>query len=76
MSAVTDGANDYIAMDDLSHKGYRTVSRGSGFDINHIRLVINLFAKFHAASLAWKDQQPQAFENAVNALEVLYSSAR
>lgn len=70
MSSVSDGARDYIALEDLSYKGYRTCSRGTGLNLNHSLLVIKALGEFHAASLAWKDQNSQQFEAATSSLRV------
>lgn len=69
-SAYADGEHDYIALEDLSYKGYQGVLRGDCLDFDHTIISLKLFAKFHAIALAFKDQSPEEFEAVANSLQV------
>lgn len=73
MAHYSDGENDFIALEDLSFKNYGSVERGEGLDLNRTMKVIDVFAKFHAVSLAFKDQKPAEFMDAASSLKVCYS---
>lgn len=70
LSYFSDGQNDFIALEDLSFKNYHTIERGKGVDHFHTMKVMDAFAKFHAISLAFKDQKPEEFREAANGLKV------
>lgn len=76
VSAIADGTNDYVLLEDLSYKNYKTVSRGRCLDLKHAELVLQLFAKFHALGLAFKNQKPKEFELAAATLEETYFSEK
>ncbi|XP_044254739.1 uncharacterized protein LOC123005162 [Tribolium madens] len=76
LSACCDGENDYVALLDLSFEGYTSAERGAGLDYPHTVAILQVLAKFHAVSLAFKDQQPQNFETAATSLKETYFSEK
>jgi hypothetical protein len=70
LSAFIDGSNDYVALLDVSPQGYEGSIRSTSLDENHSAAILQLLAGFHALSLAFKDQQPELFENAASTLKV------
>ncbi|XP_044748926.1 uncharacterized protein LOC123309749 [Coccinella septempunctata] len=71
-----DGENDYIALEDLSYKNFDSMERGKGIDYDTTMKVLNVFAKFHALSLAYKDQKPVEFSKAASSLKEVYFNER
>lgn len=65
-----DGENDFLALEDLRPGGYRPASRQNGLDLMHCQLIIKKLGKFHAISLAIKDQEPQLFVDMIKYVEV------
>uniref|UniRef100_A0A336MJB6 CSON013154 protein n=1 Tax=Culicoides sonorensis TaxID=179676 RepID=A0A336MJB6_CULSO len=51
-----DFKNKTIIFNDLTTEGYRIADRIAGLDQNHIELVINKIAKFHACSMVLMEQ--------------------
>ncbi|EFA02417.1 uncharacterized protein LOC663797 [Tribolium castaneum] len=76
LSTCCDGENDYVAMQDLSFEGYTSAERGAGLDYPHTVAILQVLARFHAVSLAFKDKKPQEFEKAATALKETYFSER
>lgn len=74
LAYYSDGQNDFISLEDLSCKNYDSLERGNGLDYEHTINVIDVFAKFHALSLAYKDQKPEEFNEVVNSLKEVYFS--
>ncbi len=40
----------YLIFEDLCDKGFKNVNRRTGLDVSHYRLVLNIVAKYHAAT--------------------------
>lgn len=57
-------------MEDLTPKGYVGIARDTELDFEHAVLVMRELAKFHAVSLAFKDQKPKLFDETVGKLQV------
>uniref|UniRef100_A0A182M746 CHK kinase-like domain-containing protein n=1 Tax=Anopheles culicifacies TaxID=139723 RepID=A0A182M746_9DIPT len=75
--AYTDGVNDFIAMDDLGQYGYKTASRAKGVGLEECQRCMRVLGRFHALSLAMKEQEPDRFhEIAHQHLEETYYDAR
>jgi hypothetical protein len=72
LSAFIDGSNDYVALLDVSPQGYEASVRSTSLDENHSAAILQVLAGFHALSLAFKDQQPELFENAASTLKETY----
>lgn len=68
--------NDFIALEDLSRDGYKTADRTNGLDFYHCKEIMTCLGKFHAVSLAIKDQQPDEFKKLVDSIEVRVHSIR
>lgn len=41
---------ELIIMEDISVDGYKTADRTAGLDMEHVKLVLDKLAKYHAAS--------------------------
>lgn len=65
-----DGQNDFIAMEDLFIYGFATVNRQDGLNLEQCKLLITTLGKFHAVSMAIKDQEPERFNEIINSVEV------
>uniref|UniRef100_A0A182VRI2 CHK kinase-like domain-containing protein n=1 Tax=Anopheles minimus TaxID=112268 RepID=A0A182VRI2_9DIPT len=75
--AYTDGVNDFIAMDDLGQYGYKTASRAKGVGLEECQRCMRALGRFHALSLAMKEQEPDRFhEIAHQYVEETYYDAR
>ncbi|XP_044729401.1 uncharacterized protein LOC123292752 [Chrysoperla carnea] len=71
-SALADGENDFIALEDLTPQGYGAAKRQTGLDFDHCLLIIRLLARFHSLSFAYKDQHPELFHEMVSNFEETY----
>ncbi|KAF5297341.1 hypothetical protein FQA39_LY12180 [Lamprigera yunnana] len=76
ISSLCDGRNDYIVLKDMNYKNYVGLSRINSLDVEHVQMIINIFARFHALGFAFKHQKPHEFEVIANALQEGYVSAR
>uniref|UniRef100_A0A8W7PPW8 CHK kinase-like domain-containing protein n=1 Tax=Anopheles coluzzii TaxID=1518534 RepID=A0A8W7PPW8_ANOCL len=75
--AYTDGVNDFVAMEDLGQYGYKTASRAEGVGLEECKRCMRSLGRFHALSLAMKEQEPDRFhEIAQQHVEETYYSAR
>ncbi|KAL3267272.1 hypothetical protein HHI36_011405 [Cryptolaemus montrouzieri] len=70
------GYDDFICLEDLSYKNYRSMERGDGINQFYTIQVLDLFAKFHALSLAFKDQKPEMFAEIAGSLKETYFSEK
>lgn len=70
LAVYCDGENDFLALEDLRPGGYRPASRQNGLDLMHCQMIIKKLGKFHALSLAIKDQDPQLFNDMIKYVEV------
>ncbi|CAG9858854.1 unnamed protein product [Phyllotreta striolata] len=53
---------EVIVQDNMVQKGYRLHNKRIPMNMNHIKLALRNYAKFHAISLALNDQRPEEFE--------------
>ncbi|XP_052902739.1 uncharacterized protein LOC128310196 isoform X2 [Anopheles moucheti] len=75
--AYSDGVNDFVAMDDLGQYGYKTASRAKGVGLEECQRCMRSLGRFHALSLAMKEQEPDRFhEIAHQYVEETYYDAR
>ena len=51
-----------LIMEDLKHLGYKMWNKANPVDFGHASLVMQSLGKFHALSLAMKNQDPEKFE--------------
>lgn len=72
VATFADGVNDFIAMEDLSQYGYGSASRQEGVALPECILCMQTLGRFHALSLAMKDQQPDRFHQLVKNVEDTY----
>lgn len=57
-----DTENKILIFEDLKVLNYKTANQFIGLDENHVKLCIQKFAKFHAASLKILETNPNAFK--------------
>ncbi|CAH1111219.1 unnamed protein product [Psylliodes chrysocephalus] len=53
---------EVVIQENMTTKGYVLHNKKIPMNINHIKLVLSNYAKFHALSLAIRDQKPEVFE--------------
>lgn len=70
LAAHCDGETDFLALEDLRPAGYRSASRQDGLDLAHCRLIIRTLGKFHAMTLAIRDQEPDLLAEMLQFIEV------
>ncbi|XP_069690930.1 uncharacterized protein [Periplaneta americana] len=51
-----------IILEDLKRKGFKMAERTTGLDMDHCILVMRTLARFHAASVALKDRNPEILQ--------------
>lgn len=68
--AYTDGEHDFVALEDLQVDNYGSVNRQKSLDFDHCKLIMQTLGKYHAVSLAIKDQEPMEFKKLLNAIKV------
>ncbi|XP_055605910.1 uncharacterized protein LOC129754074 [Uranotaenia lowii] len=76
LAGFSNGVNDFIAMEDLSPFGYGAASRRDGVGLAECILCMQTLGRFHALSLALKDQQPDKFHLLVKNVEETYYAQR
>lgn len=65
--------NECLILEDLCARGFFTIDRQtSTITANHVRLVMQGLAKFHAISFALKDQQPNKFNELTSNLSEVF----
>lgn len=69
-----DGENDIIALEDATIENYGNPVRQDGINLDHCKTVLKTFAKFHAISMAFRDQHPEKFEEICKHLTETYYS--
>ncbi|XP_052866192.1 uncharacterized protein LOC128272426 [Anopheles cruzii] len=75
--AYCDGENDFIALDDLGQYGYATASRAEGVGLEDCLRCMRALGRFHALSLAMKEQESDRFHTIVQQhVEETYYAAR
>ncbi|PSN55206.1 hypothetical protein C0J52_00622 [Blattella germanica] len=70
--ALADGNNDFVAMEDMSVHRYASAERMEGLDFEHSAHILQTLARFHALSLAMKDQDPDGFKVLGNSVKETY----
>lgn len=65
--------NECLIFEDLSVRGFTTIDRrAEEVTPEHVRLVMQSLGKFHAISLALKDQQPDRFKELAASLDEVF----
>lgn len=75
LAAYSDGVNDFVALEDLKQFGYGSASRQDGVALAECILCMQNIGRFHAMSLAMKDQRPETFHFLVKHVEETYYAA-
>ena len=69
-----DGENDFIALEDVTNIGYRTVSRQNCLSYEECKYIIEALAKFHSISFAFKNDHEEEYNKLINMLiETFYT---
>lgn len=61
-ASISNGDDDFLALEDLGIHGYGNAVRQEGIDYPHCKKILETFAKFHALSFAFKDQHPEEYK--------------
>lgn len=72
LASHSDGVNDFVAMEDLTQFGFTSASRRDGVGLAECLECMKTIGRFHALSLAIKDQQPETFHFLVKHIEDTY----
>ncbi|EFA06720.1 hypothetical protein TcasGA2_TC009651 [Tribolium castaneum] len=70
------GVKDVLVFENLTKSGYCLWDRKKPMTRDHVELVIRDYAKFHAVSVALKDQEPQNFEKLVKHYDIFNDLGR
>ncbi|XP_033222887.1 uncharacterized protein LOC117176730 [Belonocnema kinseyi] len=62
LASLIDGENDFIVLEDVTPLGFKPVTRQNSLDFAQCCFILEAMARFHAVSLAFKDQNKQEFE--------------
>ncbi|XP_043288978.1 uncharacterized protein [Venturia canescens] len=74
LSALADGENDYIALQDVRDFGYGPVARLETLTLEEMTFLLQGMANFHAVSFAYKDQNKEKFDKLADKLIETYFS--
>ncbi|XP_063216112.1 uncharacterized protein LOC134527390 isoform X2 [Bacillus rossius redtenbacheri] len=72
---LADGENDFIILEDLAPDGYQIPPRSEGLDYAHCFKILATLARFHALSLALRDQDPGAFLEVADSVQEIFYKA-
>ncbi|XP_048508443.1 uncharacterized protein LOC105689818 isoform X1 [Athalia rosae] len=75
LAAVSDGENDFIALEDVSVYGFGPVTRQSTLTFAENGQILKALARFHAVSFAYKDQRDDFKSLSDKLNETYYSPA-
>ncbi|XP_030755897.1 uncharacterized protein LOC115882160 [Sitophilus oryzae] len=59
LSSYCDGQNDFLVLEDLTCRGFKAAGRNENFSFVSICVFLTTLAKFHALSLALKQNNPE-----------------
>lgn len=62
---ISDETAEVVVMENLKKSGYELYDRKKPLDLNHLKLVLREYGKFHAISFALKDKRKDDFEKLV-----------
>ncbi|GJQ82639.1 hypothetical protein Trydic_g19657 [Trypoxylus dichotomus] len=62
----TSEKDGIVALENLKHKGFTMYDRRKVMDRPHLEIVLRTFAKFHAVSFAFKDQQRKRYQELID----------
>ncbi|XP_055383577.1 uncharacterized protein LOC129613499 [Condylostylus longicornis] len=72
LAAYSDGENDFLVLEDISVSGYIAPCRQSYTETETCSLILKVLGRFHAVSLAFKDQKPEEFQKVISILDEHY----
>ncbi|XP_064538307.1 uncharacterized protein LOC135428315 [Drosophila montana] len=71
-ASICDGANDFIALEDVGFRGYRSPNRQNYISLEDALLTMRTIGRYHGVALAFKALDADNFEKAAGALEETY----
>ncbi|KAI4462621.1 hypothetical protein MML48_4g00002144 [Holotrichia oblita] len=73
LATYSDGKRDFIALEDLSYREFKALDRSSsGLDLNTTLFILRNFARFHALSVAYREEYPNEFQKLDETLQESY----
>ncbi|XP_011699915.1 PREDICTED: uncharacterized protein LOC105457133 [Wasmannia auropunctata] len=72
LASYMDGENDFIVLEDVSPLGFEPASRQNCLDWTECTVILETLAKFHAISLAYRDQKKEEFAEFASYLKENY----
>ncbi|KAK9730814.1 Ecdysteroid kinase-like family [Popillia japonica] len=72
-ATYSDGKRDFIALENLSFQEFKALDRSSsGLDLDTTLFILRNFARFHALSVAYREQYPNEFQKWDDNLQETY----
>ncbi|EDV99604.1 uncharacterized protein LOC6565469 [Drosophila grimshawi] len=71
-ASLCDGINDFIALEDVGFRGYRSPNRQSYISLEDALLTMRTMGRYHGVALAFRALDAANFEKASGALEETY----
>ncbi|XP_066601530.1 uncharacterized protein [Prorops nasuta] len=71
-TALTDGNNDYLVLEDVSFSGFGPLTRQNTITYDQCLIILRSMAKFHSISIAYHDQHKESYEDLVYSLIETY----
>lgn len=72
LESFIDGENDFIVLEDVSPLGFKPVTRQNCLDYDQSCFILEAMARFHAVSLAYKDQNGEDFQKLKDKIKETY----
>ncbi|KAH8395489.1 hypothetical protein KR215_008354, partial [Drosophila sulfurigaster] len=72
LASVCDGANDFVALEDVGFRGYRAPNRMNYIALEDSLLTLRTLGRYHGVALAFHALDPENFEKAASSLQETY----
>ncbi|KAJ3666342.1 hypothetical protein Zmor_001790 [Zophobas morio] len=69
---LSNGNMEVLALENLKSKGYILWNKAKPLTRKHIDMIVAEYGKFHAISIAMKDQEPRAFQKLIDGIENMF----
>ncbi|XP_050296034.1 uncharacterized protein LOC126735953 [Anthonomus grandis grandis] len=73
---ILEDGNESILMENLKEYGYNLWERTKPMDDAHITAVFTEYARFHAASMAFRHKEPEKFNNITKEIDTIPAQAK